>query len=73
MGYSDISIRTPDRIGVVIELKYAQDGNLEKGCAEALAQIEEKKYDESLRRERMKTIVKLGIAFYEKDCMVVRG
>lgn len=28
-GYSDISIQTPDRVGIVIKLKYADDGNLE--------------------------------------------
>lgn len=33
-GYSDISIQTPDRGGIVIELKYADDGNLEKACGE---------------------------------------
>ena len=39
-GYSDISIQTPSRIGIVIEIKYAEDGNLEAACAEALRQIE---------------------------------
>ena len=70
-GYSDISIQTPDRVGIVIELKYADDGNLEKACAEALGQIEEKKYAESLKRWGTKKILKYGIAFYEKECMVV--
>ncbi len=70
-GYSDISITTPDRVGIVIELKYADDGNLEKACAEALGQIEEKKYAESLKRWGTKKILKYGIAFYEKECMVV--
>ena len=70
-GYSDISIQTPERIGVVIELKYADDGNLEKACAEALGQIEEKKYAEGLKRRSMKKIIKYGIAFWEKECMVV--
>ena len=70
-GYSDISIRMPDRTGIVIELKYADDGNLEAACGEALKQIEEKKYAEGLKRHGMKKIIKYGIAFYEKDCMVV--
>ena len=69
-GYSDISIQTPDRIGIVIELKYADDGNLEAACAEALKQIEEKKYAEGLKRQGMKKIIKYGIAFHEKECMV---
>ncbi len=69
-GYSDISIQTPERTGIVIELKYADDGKLETACAEALEQIEEKKYAEGLKRRGMKKIIKYGIAFYEKECMV---
>ena len=73
IGYSDISVATPERLGIVIELKYAEDGNLERACAAALAQIEEKKYAEGLRRRGMKTILKYGIAFWEKECQVVLG
>ena len=70
-GYSDISIQTPERTGIVIELKYADDGNLEKACGEALKQIEEKKYAEGLKHRGAKKIIKYGIAFYEKECMVM--
>ena len=70
-GYSDISIQTPERVGMIIELKYADDGNLEAACAEALNQIEEKKYAEGLKRRGTKKIIKYGIAFCEKECMVV--
>ena len=70
-GYSDISIQTPERIGIVIELKYAENGNLEAACAEALRQIEERKYAEGLKRRSTKKIIKYGIAFCEKECMVV--
>ena len=73
VGYSDISIATPERVGIVIELKYAEDGNLEKSCAAALAQIEEKRYAEGLQRRGVKKIIKYGIAFWEKDCMVAMG
>ena len=69
-GYSDISICTSNRTGIVIELKYADDGNLEKGCREALKQIEERKYAIGLQRKGMKNIIKYGIAFCEKECMV---
>ena len=73
IGYSDISVATPERLGIVIELKYAEDGNLEAACTKALAQIDEKKYDEALRRRGMKTILKDGIAFWEKECQVMLG
>lgn len=70
-GYSDISVSTPVRTGIVIELKYANDGNLEAACTEALKQIEEKKYAVGLQRQGMKKIIRYGIAFWEKECMVV--
>ncbi len=69
-GYPDLLIETPERTGIVIELKYAESGDLEKACDEALLQIEEKKYEEIPRRDRMKKVIKYGIAFCKKDCMV---
>ena len=69
-GYSDITVQTPDRIGIVIELKYAEDGNLESSCKAALAQIEDRKYGEGLKRRGVKKLLKYGIAFCEKECMV---
>ena len=70
-GYSDISVCTPERIGIVIELKYANDGNLDAACEEALKQIESKQYAEGLKRRGMKKIIKYGMAFWGKECRVV--
>lgn len=70
-GYSDISVSTPARTGIVIEMKYANDGDLEAACMMALKQIEEKKYAVGLQRQGMKKIIWYGIAFWEKECMVV--
>ena len=70
-GYSDISVSTPGRTGIVIELKYANNGNLEAACGEALRQIEEKKYAVGLQRRGMKNVIRYGMAFWEKECMVV--
>ena len=72
-GYSDISISTRERTGIVIEIKYANDGNLDGACAEALKQIEDRNYEEGLRRRGMKKIIKYGMAFYKKECMVVKA
>ena len=69
--YSDIFIQTPERIGIVIELKYANNGNLEAACTEALKQIEDRKYAEGLKRRGVKKVIKYGMAFCEKECMVV--
>ncbi len=70
-GYSDISICTHERTGIVIELKYAEDGNLETACKKALNQIEDRKYAEGLKRRSMQKIIKYGMAFCEKECMVM--
>lgn len=50
-GYSDILVEVPEsRTGVVIEMKYAQEGLLDTACAEALQQIEERQYTAKLER-----------------------
>lgn len=71
-GYSDILIETPDRIGVVIEVKYAPDNQLDRWCSRALSQIEEKKYDTLLLEDGMETVIKYGIAFFKKNCRVIK-
>ena len=60
------------RIGCIFEMKYAQDGNLEKSCDIALKQIEDKKYTTILREDGMNIIYKYGVACYKKDCKVMR-
>lgn len=73
-GYSDILIEIPDnRTGVVIELKYAGDGDMEAACGRALEQIEEKQYVDKLKQDGMRNFIKYGIACYKKDCRVVCG
>ena len=69
----EFSICTPEQTGIVIELKYAADGNLEKSCREALKQIEKRKYAVGLQRKGMKNVIKYGMAFWEKECMVLRA
>ena len=70
-GYSDILIEIGDEeIGIVIEVKYPDNANLEEGCRKALDQIETKNYEKQLRDEGMKTILKYGIACYKKRCRV---
>jgi hypothetical protein len=73
LGYSDILIETADRIGIVIELKYADDSNLDAHCREALQQITEKQYNAQLIEDGMETIISYGIAFYKKSCKVMKG
>ena len=74
IGYSDIFIETRrNRIGIVVEMKYAEDGNLEAACQKALQQIEDKKYESKLKEDGMRRIIKYGIACYKKECKVKMG
>ena len=73
-GYSDILIEVPEsRTGIVIEMKYAEEGRLEYACRAALQQIEERKYSARLISDGMTSIVKYGIACYKKHCRVLKG
>lgn len=72
-GYSDIVIETEDmEKGIIIEAKYAEDGNLETACEKALEQIENNHYEEELEDEGIDEILKYGIAFYKKRCKVMK-
>ncbi len=73
-GYSDILIEAPEnRTGIVIELKYAENGDMDAACEAALKQIEEKDYVARLKQDGMRNFIKYGIACYKKDCKVVLG
>lgn len=57
IGYSDILIEVPDnRTGIIIELKYAEDGDMDAACSEVLKQIEEKDYIAKLKQDGMRNI-----------------
>ena len=72
IGYSDILVEVPtNRTGIVIELKYAEDGNLDAACEAALKQIEEKDYVAKLKQDGMKNFIRYGIACFKKVCKVV--
>ena len=73
-GYSDIVIESDDgEMGIILELKYAQDGNLNAACEDALKQIESNNYIEVLEEDGVENIIKYGIAFYKKKCKVLKG
>lgn len=72
-GFSDILIKpeNPD-LGIVIEVKYAKEfKELDAACDAAMAQIKQKRYDETLRDEGRCDILAYGIAFCRKRCRVV--
>ncbi len=58
-------------IAIIIEVKDTKNfSELENLCDEALAQIEENRYEAELKQESYKNIIKYGIAFCGKSCMV---
>lgn len=71
-GFRDILIKpeNPD-LGIVIEVKYAKEfKGLDAACDAAMAQIKQKRYDETLRDEGRYDILAYGIAFCRKRCRV---
>ena len=71
-GYSDIQAEIGDyETAILIELKYARNGNLEAACLEALQQIGEKHYADTLYEEGYGRILKYGIGCYKKRCRVM--
>ena len=73
-SYCGILLEVPEnRVGVVIEMKYAQEDRMEAACTEALKQIEQRQYAARLKSDGMKNIVNYGIACYRKHCKVKIG
>lgn len=71
-GYADI-LAEPDTgdMGIIIEVKYAHDGNLDAACKEAIKQIRHTGYENVLEDDGVENILKYGIACYKKRCRVM--
>lgn len=70
-GYSDILVEIEEKsIGIIIEVKYPDSGNLDIGCRNALAQIQKNHDEEKLVEDGMETILHYGIACWKKKCKV---
>ncbi len=71
-GFSDIIIKIEDKgIGMIIELKYAEDAKLSAKCENAMKQIEATGYASELKDAGFHKILKYGIACYKKKCKVI--
>ncbi len=72
-GFADIIVETDDiDQGLVIEIKSADKiTELDRASERAMAQIHDRRYDESLRNDGRNDIWAYGIAFYKKRCRVV--
>ncbi|MFD3157972.1 AAA family ATPase [Haloimpatiens sp. FM7330] len=72
-GRSDIFIKSLSifKPAIILELKVCDNPkDILKKCDEALQQIEKNKYDADLKEEGYENIIKYGIAFYRKDCII---
>lgn len=72
-GRADLILRTPSARGraFVIEIKVADSLNaMEKGCDDALRQIEDRGYQRELIESGYKNIWLYGICFYKKDAAI---
>ena len=71
-GRSDIVIKDRrNRRAVVIETKIASsEDKLEAECQNAIKQIEENQYARKIERSGFRKVIRYGIAFYKKECMV---
>ena len=74
LGRSDIIVERRDRkIGFVVEVKNVrEEEELDKACETAMKQIIDMKYDAPLRRYRVKEIWAYAIAFWDKECRVIK-
>ena len=72
LGRSDIVIKDRrNRRAVVIEAKIASsEDKLETECQNAINQIEENQYARKIERSGFRKVVRYGIAFYKKECLV---
>ncbi len=60
--------------GMILEIKVARKiKDMDRLCDEALAQIEERQYEEELREEGYQEILKYGVCFFKKGCLVKKG
>lgn len=75
-GRNDIVIKNvlTREIAVVLEIKSVSKGDtLDSMCDVALQQIEDRQYEVGLINEGYKKIIKYGIAFEGKRCMIKKG
>ena len=71
-GFSDIQIAIDDEdVGILIEIKYAQNGDCEAECRKALKQIDANRYAENFYQDEVGTLLKYGIACSRKKCRVM--
>lgn len=74
LGRSDIVVKDRrNRRALVIEIKWTDsESSLEKACESALRQVESKQYAKSVEQAGYRTVIRLAMAFWKKQCLVRR-
>ena len=71
-GYADILIKIESEdIGIIMEVKYAEDGDYDSVCRRALEQIRKKDYTAVLEEEGCRIIYSYGVACRRKKCRIM--
>ncbi|MCI9128503.1 MAG: AAA family ATPase [Eubacterium sp.] len=77
LGRYDLVLKTRRILkgkAIILELKITDNvRRLEEGCMEALNQIEDKHYENDVLEEGYPDVLKYGICFYKKECLVMQG
>ena len=59
------------RCAIVIETKIVDsEEKMSQACSRALEQIEEKQYAKKIERSGFRNVIRYGVAFYKKECLV---
>lgn len=71
-GRYDIALEPKDKsnYGLIFEFKIGDKNSIEDKAREALAQINEKKYDISMKNNGVSKVIKIGMAFSGKDVVI---
>ncbi|MCQ9628369.1 AAA family ATPase [Cetobacterium somerae] len=71
-GRYDIALEPKDKsnYGLIFEFKIGDKNSIEEKAKEALAQINEKKYDISMKNNGVSKVIKIGMAFSGKDVAI---
>ena len=71
-GFGDIIVRIEDKgIGMILEIKYAEDARFSSECENAMKQIESRDYTAEFKDIGFHKIYKYGFACYKKTCKVL--
>lgn len=71
-GRYDIALEPKNKknYGLIFEFKVGNENSIEEKAKEALTQIDEKRYDISMKNNGVSKIIKIGMAFSGKDVAI---